>query len=265
MDQYLKANRAHWDEMAPHHARSEFYDVAGFRAGRCSLKPIELEELGDVSGKSLLHLQCHFGMDTLSWARLGATVTGIDFSEEAISLAHRLSTDTGIEASFICSNLYDLPDVLQDRFDIVFTSYGVLPWLPDMPRWAEIAAGFLKPGGTFYIVENHPLTDVFDHDEDCQALAVSETYFTSREPARYEPDHSYADAPITNPHYEWTHTLSKIISSLAATGLRIEFLHEFPLCEYRALAFMEQDENGWWRLPGDPLPLIFSIKAGKPE
>lgn len=265
MDEYLRGNRDHWDEMVPYHERSEFYDVAGFKAGKSSLKSIELEELGDVAGKSLLHLQCHFGMDTLSWARLGATVTGVDFSEEAISLARRLSAETGTEADFICANIYDLPDVLEGRFDIVFTSYGVKAWLPDIPRWAEIAAGFLKPGGTFYIVENHPLIGLFDDSPDCQVLTVNGTYFAGKEPVRYEPGYSYAGAPVTQPCYEWAHSLAEIVSSLAAAGLTIEFLHEFPFCEYRALAFMEQDEDGRWRLPGDPLPLIFSLRAHKPE
>ena len=263
MEDYLQRNRDHWDEVTPHHARSEVYDVDGFRAGRCSLKSIELEELGDVSGKSLLHLQCHFGLDTLSWVRLGAVATGVDFSSEAIDLARRLSAETGIEADFICANIYDLPDVLRGQFDIVFTSYGVKAWLPDTPRWAKIAAGFLKPGGTFYIVEIHPFLHVFDDSDDRRELTVNGAYFGGPEPTRFEYGCNYAGAPVTRPVYEWQHTLGEIVSSLTAAGLRIEFLHEFPLCCYGALSFMEQDDEGWWRLPGDPLPLLFSLKAHK--
>jgi SAM-dependent methyltransferase len=265
MDGYLEGNRDHWDEMAPHHERSEFYDVDGFKAGGYSLKSIELEELGDVSGKSLLHLQCHFGMDTLSWARLGASVTGIDFSDAAISRARHLSTEIDVPATFICANIYDLPDVLQGQFDIVYTSYGVQAWLPDIPRWAEIAAHFLKPGGTFYIAENHPLIHLFDDAADRPELTVTNPYWGSPEPTRFEPDCSYAGAPVTKPSYEWTHTMGEIVTSLTAAGLRIEHLHEFPLCEYQALPQMKKDDRGYWRLEGDPLPLLFSIKATKPE
>ena len=254
MGDYLKNSRDHWDELTPLHARSEFYDVEGFKSGRSTLKSIELDELGDVSGKSLLHLQCHFGLDTLSWARLGAVVTGVDFSAVAIDLARRLSAETGIKADFIHANVYDLPEVLRDRFDIVFTSYGVLPWLPDIPRWAEVAAGFLKPGGTFYIAENHPFVHVFDDSEECRELTVNEAYLGDPDPASFEIDYSYAGAPVTRPTYEWTHTLGEIVSSLTAAGLRIEFLHEFPLCAYQALSLMTQDEHGWWRLPGEPTP-----------
>jgi len=263
MDEYLKKNRGHWDEMVPHHERSEFYDVDGFRAGGCSLKSIELEELGDVSGKSLLHLQCHFGMDTLSWARLGASVTGIDFSDVAISLARRLSAETGIKADFICSNIYDLPNVLKEEFDIVYTSYGVLAWLPDLKQWAEVIAHFLRSGGTSYIAEIHPFIHLFDDSTDRPELTVTNPYWESPEPTRFEPDCSYAGAPVTRPSYEWTHTLSEIMNSLALAGLRIEFLHEFPVCCYKALPFMEQDEEGFWHLEGDRLPLTFSLRAIK--
>ncbi len=147
MDEYLKSNRTHWDEVTHHHDRSKCYDVADLRGGERTLKLVELEKLGDVSGKSLLHLQCYFGMDTLSWERLSAVVTGIDFSEEAISLARRHSTETGIRGDFICSNLYDIPNIIKGRSDIVFTAYGGKAWLPDTPSWATIAASFLKPCG----------------------------------------------------------------------------------------------------------------------
>jgi len=125
-------NRRAWDLRTRVHLKSEFYDVASFKQGRNSLRPIELEELGDVCGHSLLHLQCHFGMDTLSWARLGARVTGTDFSEEAITAARSLATEVGLEAHFICANPYDLPEVLDEEFDIVVTTYGVISWLPDL-------------------------------------------------------------------------------------------------------------------------------------
>ena len=161
MDEYTQANRRHWDEIVPIHAGSEFYDVGSFKAGKSKLKPVELEELGDVRGKTMLHLQCHFGLDTLSWAREGAIVTGADFSGQAIETARALAAETGVEARFVVSDLYALPENLEGQFDIVFTSYGAIYWLPDIRRWAQIAAHFVRPGGTFYIVEFHPFAWVY--------------------------------------------------------------------------------------------------------
>ncbi|MCZ7544594.1 MAG: class I SAM-dependent methyltransferase [Anaerolineae bacterium] len=154
---YMESNRALWDEWTGIHAKSAFYDLEGFKAGRLSLDRVAREGLGDVTGKRLLHLQCHFGMDTLSWARLGAEVTGVDFSEKAIALARALSAELSIPARFVCANIYDLPAALDGAFDIVFTSGGVLYWLPDLVRWAEIVAHYLRPGGTFFLADSHPL------------------------------------------------------------------------------------------------------------
>jgi len=265
MDDYRKANRAYWNELTPIHARSEFYDVEGFKAGKSTLMPLEREELGEVAGKSLLHLQCHFGLDTLSWARLGARVTGVDFSGEAIALARSLSRELDIPATFVCSDLYELPAALSGQFDVVFTSYGVLCWLPDLRRWAEIAASYVKPGGVFYIVEFHPFSYVFDDSRDATDLRVAYSYFRGPEPDRWEPAGTYAEpgAQVTHPSYEWTHSLGDILSSLVAAGLRIEHLHEFPYTCYQALPLLERCPDGWWRLKGgrELIPLIFSLKA----
>ena len=266
MDKYLKQNKANWNEITPMHERSAFYDVAGFKAGKCTLLPTELEEMGDVNGKSLLHLQCHFGMDTLSWGRSGAKITGVDFSEEAIKLAHSLSKETGIKANFICSDIYKLPEVLKGKFDIVFTSYGILCWLPDLKKWAEVIVHFLKPGGFFYIIEGHPFMTVFDNSVTATRLNVTQSYFHNPKPIKWEPEGDYADPTIIASHgsYEWTHSLGDIINALIGAGLKIEFLHEFPLCCYKHIPFMKKDKDGWWHLEGDKLPLTFSIKATKP-
>ncbi len=267
MDEYLKSNLEMWNDWAPLHAQSDFYDVEGFKNGRSSmLYPIEHEEMGDVSGKSLLHLQCHFGMDTLSWARLGAKVTGVDFSDKAIELAHSLSEELGIEADFVCSDIYDLPENLKGEFDIVYTSGGVLCWLPDLNRWAKIISHFLKPGGFFYILEGHPFSMVF-HDEspDAAELRVNRSYFHTVEPEMYETAGSYAGAQTDRPHTgrEWTHSMGDILNSLISSGLRIEFLHEFPVIFFKCYPFMERDDNGLWRIRGDKVPLIFTLKATK--
>src|SRR3954453_8227745 len=162
MDNRIAANRRLWNEWARINQESDFYDMAGFRAGQTSLKPLELEEVGDVAGKSLLHLQCHFGKDTMSWARLGATVTGADFSDQAIALAQSLATELGLPARFVLSDLYNLPNALEGEFDIVYTTYGALGWLPDMDAWGRAASHFVKPGGFFYVADFHPFLMVYD-------------------------------------------------------------------------------------------------------
>jgi len=266
MPEYGEANRRHWDELVPIHVRSQFYDVASFKAGKTSLKRLELEELGDVRGQSLLHLQCHFGLDTLSWAREGAIVTGVDFSEPAIETARVLAAECGIDAQFVQSDVYLLPEKLVGTFDIVFASYGALCWLPELKRWAKIVAHFLRPGGTFYIVEFHAMSGVFITDSDVTDLVVREPYFPIDEPLAFEDDGSYADrdAKIENRlTYSWPHPVSEIVTSLIEAGLRIEVLHEFPFTTKQWFPFMEQDSDGRWHLTkhDGSVPLLYSIKA----
>jgi len=266
MDEYLKANRELWNKLAKIHHKSEFYDVEGFLKGNQSLDPIEIEELSDLSGKKLLHLMCHFGMDTLSLARLGADTTGVDFSSEAIELAKELCVSAKIEARFVCSNVYDLPKNLDGKFDIVFTSGGVLIWLPDLKKWARIIAHFLKPGGFFYIREFHPFGYVFDDDEDVTELRVKYPYFQGKEPLMFEDEGTYADKDAKTgkiPSYEWNHRISEIINVLIDAGLTINFFNEFPITTYKALPFMIEKERGRWVLPEneDKVPLMFSLKA----
>ncbi len=266
MDKRLETNRRNWNERTPVHAASGFYDVAGFEAGRNTLKSIERAEVGDVAGKTLLHLQCHFGLDTMSWARLGARATGVDFSDDAIALARALNEEVGADTRFIRADVYDLPDVLDEEFDIVFTSYGVLVWLPDLDRWAEVVCRHLKPGGTFYIVEFHPVLTTLKPAANGDALPTysyfrEELYFAGGEP-------SYAGAEhIASPNFEWQHSLGEIVTALVSAGLRIEFLHEFPFCNYQALPTMAQGEDGWWRFSekNDSIPQMFSIRAFKPQ
>ncbi|MEJ2759411.1 MAG: class I SAM-dependent methyltransferase, partial [Anaerolineales bacterium] len=185
MKKYLKANQTRWDELTLEHKDSPFYDLEGFKAGKDRLRSIELSELGDVSGKSLLHLQCHFGLDTMAWARCGAQVTGVDFSEEAISLGKALSQELDIPAEFYCTDIYELPKILSSQFDIVFTSYGVLHGLPDLKRWAALISDYLKPGGIFYIVEDHPSFRPFREMPD-GTLQAARPYFFADEPQRIE-------------------------------------------------------------------------------
>lgn len=266
MSEHLEINRAWWDEKVSFHAKSGFYDVETFKAGKLTLMDLEREELGDVVGKSLLHLQCHFGLDTLSWARLGAQVTGVDFSAAGIAMADSLSREVGVEANFVCSDIYDLPRALSGRFDIVFTSYGVLCWLPDLRRWAEVIAHFLEPYGTFYIAEIHPFASVFYDGEDAEDLEVHYPYFHDAQPMRFENQGSYASGGSTGTchvTYEWAHSLGDVVNALISAGLHIEFLHEFPYACYRMFPFLKQDRDGWWRLKEKrgSIPMTFSLKA----
>jgi SAM-dependent methyltransferase len=260
-------DRENWNRLALLHARSDFYDVAGFKAGKLSLQSLEREEVGDVAGKSLLHLQCHFGMDTLSWARLGARVTGVDYAPNAIALARDLSREIGVPGDFVCCSIYDLPHHLSGQFDIVFTSYGVLCWLPDLTRWGHVIDHFLKPGGFFYIADGHPLANIFYNEPDATELRIAYPYFHRDTPEAYETQGSYATADDRcYTGYEWSHSLSDVVNALLNAGLRLEFLHEFPFGFYQHLPFMVQGPDGRWRLPehGESVPLIFSLKAVKP-
>jgi SAM-dependent methyltransferase len=273
MDDALRANRDLWDAWTGIHTASEFYDVPSFRDGRqpIRLAGYEREEIGPVAGKSLLHLQCHFGLDTLSWARLGANVTGADFSERAVESARALAAEIGVPATFVLSNLYDLPDALEGEFDIVYTSRGVLGWLPDVAGWARVAARFVKPGGTFYVTEIHPTAQVFENDGVAPGeLRLAYPYWSHTEPLTFDVHGSYADPDAaTDPtlvEHGWDHSLGEIVTALIDAGLRIEFLHEFDFCEWK-LDFLVEGDDGRWRLPDGTkgqLPLFFSIRATKP-
>jgi SAM-dependent methyltransferase len=272
MDEYVEANRQLWDSWTRINLRSPFYDVEEFAAGRGrDLDPIARAGPGDVRGKSLLHLQCHFGMDTIRWARHGATVTGVDFSAEAIAAAGALAARMGVPATFVHSDVYELPARLEGRFDVVFTSHGVLGWLPDLERWARVIAHFLAPGGIFSIVEAHPVALLFNDRLKEPELRLLYPYFRGPAPIREEHDGCYSapGAPIRSVEHIWLHTMSDIIGALIRAGLRIESFEEYPFLSWRFFSWMERGADGWWRLPeheGIPLgpgslPLMFSLKA----
>lgn len=260
----IAANRQLWDDRVEVHAQSAFYDLEGFRSGASSLRSVELDELGDVAGRSLLHLQCHFGQDTLSLARLGATVTGVDFSEPAVALARTLAAELGLEARFIRSDVYELTRVLHEQFDVVFTSYGVLCWLPDIAGWARVVARFLRPGGTFVIVDGHPVADCFEEVDGRLELRYP---LFQPEPFASVTSATYADGEAVLPErqsFQWSWTVAGMVSSLIDAGLRVERLRELPLGHWRRFPSMSLDDGGWWRLPDDPLPQLVACRAVKP-
>ena len=272
MDDAIRDNHDLWNAWARINSASDFYDVASFRDGRrpIRLSDYELEEIGPVEGRTLLHLQCHFGMDTLSWARLGAIATGVDFSEVAIETARGLATEIGVPATFVVSNVYGLPSVLAGDFDIVYTSSGVLGWLPDIPAWARVVARFVKPGGMFYLTEIHPVAQVFkDEGVVPGELVPWYPYWSHQDPITLEAHGSYADptAPTDGlVEHGWDHSLGEIVTALIDAGLRIEFLHEFDFVEW-PVEFLVRGDDGRYRLPPGTkgqLPLYFSIRASKP-
>ena len=272
MDEALSSNRELWDAWTKIHVASAFYDVASFRNGERPIRiaDYEREEVGSVEGRTLLHLQCHFGLDTLSWARLGATVTGIDFSGEAIAAARALAAEIGIPATFIQSELDRLPEMLDEQFDVVYTSGGVLEWLPDIASWGRVAAHFVRPGGFLYMTEIHPVAQAFENEGvEPGELRLAYPYWSHAEPISSEVKGSYADreAPTDGLiEYGWDHSLGEIVTSLADAGLRLEFLHEFDFVRW-PVDFLVQGRDGRWRLPDGSkggLPLFFSLKATKP-
>jgi SAM-dependent methyltransferase len=273
LDDYLKANLASWDEAVGVHLDSKMYDIAGFKAGKTSLHQIEIDELGPlvVEGTTLLHLQCHFGLDTLSWARQGATVTGIDFSGEGVATARRLADEVGLSAraTFVQSDVLALPDVLQGSYDVVFSSWGALIWIGDLERWAQVIAHFLTPGGTFYIAEFHPYAFLLADDASPESLRIGYPYFQYGRPQRFDEPDDYADREARMQHtvtFEWNHGFAEILDPLLRSGLRLEFLHEFPhTIVGLPFPFLEVGADGLQRVKGhhDDFPLSFSLKMTK--
>jgi SAM-dependent methyltransferase len=281
-DPFYDVNRAWWDGVVPIHEASRGYDREGFLRGERLLCPVEVAELGPrVAGKSLLHLQCHFGLDTLNWARLGAEVTGLDFSEPAIEAARRLSAESGLAGRFVQANVYDASAVLGETFDVVYTGIGAFIWLPDIRGWARAAAACVRPGGILYVYEGHPMLFTLEDRTD-ELLAVTMPYFELPEPTAYEGDTTYVDGPKLEHRrtYEWNHGLGEIVTAVAEAGLHIEFVHEHRDVPWRALASMKPtgpgtegtggryQSNRMWHLPEpqrDLVPLMFSLLATRPE
>jgi len=266
IDQLFEINKKRWNEKVHANQSSPVYDVQGFLAGRTTLLPIEIEEVGPVKDKDLLHLQCHFGMDTLSWARKGARVTGVDFAPEAISMAKELSARTGVAGEFIESNIYDLDQTDLGSFDIIFTSYGVLCWLPDLGPWAKWIAEHLRPGGFFYVIENHPFGSLID--ERCPEFFKASYPYFSKEPIMFDDDVPIIDQGHefqNKARYEWMHPISEVVNVLIDNGLHIDFLHEFPFGFFPMHPSMVQGNDGYWHLPKQfDVPMLFSAKASKP-
>jgi SAM-dependent methyltransferase len=259
---YLNINRKTWNDKVDVHLNSEFYGQSEFKAGKNTLKSIELDLLGNVKGKRILHLQCHFGQDSISLARLGATVVGVDFSDKAIAVASGLAKELQADASFICSDIYDLPNRMYQEFDIVFTSYGTIGWLPDLDRWAKVISHFLKPNGKFVFAEFHPVVWMYDDD----FTKVTYKYFKS-DAILEDTTGTYADpnSAIENKSISWNHALSEVFTSLVENGLSIEKFSEYDFSPYDCFNKTEEFELGKFRIAhlGNNIPMAYSILAAK--
>lgn len=259
---YLAINKDSWNRKTKHHMASDFYELEAFKEGKTSLNDIDLELLGDIKGKKILHLQCHFGQDSLSLARMGAEVTGIDLSDEAIKQARLLNDELGLNANFVVSDVYDLPNHLEGEFDIVYTSYGTIGWLPDLNKWASVIDHFLKPGGQFVFVEFHP--NVWMYDDDF--TKVTYNYFKDEAIIDNE-EGTYADKEAEEQfaYVSWNHGLSEVVTALLDKNLTIEQFKEYNYSPYNCLAHMEKIEERKYQVKpfGDKMPLCYSLVATK--
>ncbi len=262
---HVSVNRQNWESRVAVHVGSKFYDVAGFvQARKPRLDSIALAEVGEVAGRDLLHLQCHIGIDTLSWALLGAKATGVDFSPAALEVGRDIAQRLDVDADFVESDISAL--ALDKTYDIVFASHGVLCWVADLKAWVQAAARHLKPGGFLYVLDGHPVAQLFASDPEITKLQIhpGQHYFREQ-PRRSAWEGTYADpkAKLPNPvTYQGMHPIAEIVQAIRDAGLAVEFLHEFPMDTWQRFSFMTHDGE-WWRIAGDPIPLLFSIRARK--
>jgi SAM-dependent methyltransferase len=272
MDESLRLNRASWDERAPAHAASPDYAWDRFASDPTFISHVvrfDLPRLGDVTGLTGVHLQCHIGTDTVSLARLGARMTGVDFSPAALEQARRLSAEIGAGVDFVESDLYEAPAALAGRrFDFVFTGIGALIWLPSIRRWADVVAELLRPGGWLFIREGHPMLWTLDERTD-GLLVVDYPYFERDAPVVWNDEGTYVRTDVKFEHnltHEWNHGLGEIITALMEAGLELTMLVEHDSIPWEALpGQMEQIEPKEWRLADRPwrLPHSYTLRAVK--
>ena len=269
-ERYFADNLANWNDRVPIHAGPDGYGIDRYAADPDHLSDVvafDRRYLPDVTGKTLLHLQCHIGTDTVSWGRLGASVTGLDFSEPALEVADRLAGDMGLEARWITSDVYGAPSVLDEQFDVVYTGVGAICWLPDIRRWADVVATFTKPGGTFLMREGHPVMWSLDWERNGANLQIELPYFERPVPGTFEEDTTYEGTGTieSTTIHSWNHGLGEILTALLDTGFRIDLFEEHRFLEWSALPQMYQ-EGHRWLLPEDQrdlVPLMFTVKATK--
>ncbi|WP_218026788.1 class I SAM-dependent methyltransferase [Nocardia inohanensis] len=272
VSEYRRLNQANWDQRAPLHAASADYALEQFERDPSFLSAVvrfDLPLLGDIRGRRAVHLQCHIGTDTLSLARLGATVTGLDFSHASIAEARKLAELTGTAIDYVEADVYDAVEVLgASEFDLVYTGVGALCWLPDIRRWAETVAGLLRPGGRLFITEGHPALWSIDESRT-DGLVIGFPYFETADPMVWNDAGTYVDTPgaltATTTH-EWNHGLGEIVGALIAADLTITGLVEHRSIPWNALPGHMIERDGRWELAEHPerLPLSYTLQAAKP-
>ena len=264
---YFRANRENWNERVEHHVGTKYYDVQRFLSGRCTLGPVELKALGDVAGMRILHLQCHFGLDSLSLSRMGGIVTGVDFSDTAIQKAREIAEVAGLSAEFHCANVYSVCDILDcGSFDLVFASYGVFCWIPDLFRWFSAASAMLKPHGRVFIVDGHPMLDMLSYDAASDTLSFNGRYFHEKTPELCTVEESYTGDGgrlVNSTTYQWSHHMGEYATAAGSAGLTIRILEEFPYCYFRKYPCMVQRSGGYLEIPDRDWPLMFSMDCIK--
>ncbi len=268
LDDYRSDNLANWNDRVRVHTGPDGYDLDGFASDPERLSDVvafDRTYLGDVAGLTLVHPQCHIGTDTLSWAKLGATVTGIDFSPPALETARDLAHRLDIDATFIESELYAIPHAVTEEFDVVYTGVGAINWLPDIVGWAEVMAHLTKPGGRFYMREGHPVLLALDYERGDDLLVISEPYFETEIPGTWDEPQSYAGSG-TLEHtitHEWNHGLGEVINALITAGFRIELVEEHRFLEWLALPQMIRTGDRYELPPHlrDHVPLMYSLLA----
>ncbi len=255
-------NKDTWNKKTMIHFESDFYDKEAFAKSKDALNSYELNAIGDVKDKSLLHLQCHFGQDSLSWAHRGAHVTAVDLSDESIKLAQRLSNELDIPATFVCCNVLDTSKHVQEKFDIVFASYGTIGWLPDLKPWAQMISERLKPGGMFYIVEFHPIAWMYDYNV---SPPVMKYHYAQEEVIydEYEGTYGAENSKMISKEYGWNHSMSEVIQSLINAGLQIDLVAEHDSSPYDVFPNMELKDDQLYHLKDGLYPMIFEVKAIK--
>ena len=259
---YININKQSWNAKTDVHIASDFYDMEGFLAGKSTLNAIELELLGDVKGKRILHLQCHFGQDSMTLARMGSSVVGVDLSDKAVERATEFAQKLALDATFICCDIYDAPQYINEKFDIVFTSYGTIGWFPDLEKWAKVVAHFLKPKGHFVMADFHPMVWMYDND----FKEIFYSYFNVA-PIVEEESGTYAEtgADLQSKTVGWNHPISEILNSLLQSGLALKLFNEYDYSPYNCFNQTEEFEPNKFRIQsfGNKIPMVYSILATK--
>ena len=261
-ENYLEINKQAWNNQVPVHLDSDFYDMKKFLNGKNSVPEIDLELLGEIKDKTILHLQCHFGQDTLSLARIGAKCTGVDISDKGIEKAEELNKLLDLDAKFICSDVYDSPNHLNEKFDIIYTSYGTIGWLPNLDKWAKVISHFLKPNGKLVFVEFHPVVWMFDDN-----FTKIQHHYHNKKAIVEEYSGTYADkdADIKTDYIGWNHSLAEVFQALLNNGLQIEHFNEYDYSNYNCFSETVEFESGKFRIKHleNKIPMMYSLVARK--